>query len=993
MKALLLAEPGTEQRQTVRTLEEIGVGHVVVAAEWSGFLKAVVGTKPELVLMDLAKLSASGPESVRSAEWTLKALEVPAILLVQSGMEGMRYELEASTEFEHYVGFPPGQFELVNAILALVPSATVHMPRIQAEASPAVDWDDQLAAALSGELDDIGEFDEFLDFPNEDPGAQAATAASLPRAAALKIDAADAMQRLLVTTQNPVVERDVLAGSDRVNTRRSYRTSENLAVGAEQTAVPSGGRSGMTLTAPYETGGRTVQDLYSGNVGRSIDEERDRQQMYLTSEEIPAVEMERIPVRRDAHPGETEQVGRGPATSLALEDTQWQSPPAAQPPTRTPITPAPPQEMYQPQPAAAPRESVTPAVTTATAQPESRVVTVTLTGIRAGMITGIRVPKVLFGLVSNRATGRLRLIQDTLQREVILYRGVIGRLASDTMMADEARLLSTFAWESGSYIFDDANVNGADFMSFGDPFELIFRGIESRLSIDNVMRPLMPFFRTYPVRTTAVRLLKSQGPLGAVIETLERLQSGRTLEQAIVGTGVSPDDTLRRAYFGWLTGALVFESQPREELVLVEYTTDFHDADQEQIANVRRLTDTMSRKRRPSSVSGIPVSNPGASSPGISSTGSDDNSSLNTADARTHNQLSALLEQLRTEAPVTALGLRPGCGVSAVTARYYELARQYHPDRFARGYSPEVADLAQRLFIEIRNVYDRAQQDEQHGTVSEAPQKPAARPASQAPASNPSTSTAPQGVRRVSDILERVRARHATAPTEPAMSTAGINSSPSAVGAGAPPPVAQPSAAKAAAPAAAPNAGFSRPPATATTMMNNDFAQAGQSNRRVPTVAGLTGVHSTIASPDQLFRNAKRALVAGATAKALELVEATIKAGLQSPSVVAHEQYLRYALQELSANQVLPQLEATAGELVEQKSERAQVYVLMGHVYRTEESMDAALDCYGLAVTDDKLNEEANRWSRYLRNRAERQEGGFFNKLLNSKLSLSSPKK
>lgn len=146
-------------------------------------------------------------------------------------------------------------------------------------------------------------------------------------------------------------------------------------------------------------------------------------------------------------------------------------------------------------------------------------------------------------------------------------------------------------------------------------------------------------------------------------------------------------------------------------------------------------------------------------------------------------------------------------------------------------------------------------------------------------------------------------------------------------------------------------------------------------------------------SPDTLFRNAKRALVAGATAKALELVEQTMRAGLDTASVVAHEKYLRYALQEVAADAILPDLQRALAGLEGNLPERAQVHVLIGHVYRTEEMIDEAINSYTKAVADDKLNEEANRWARYLRGRAERQEGGFFNRLLTSRLAISPGKK
>jgi hypothetical protein len=930
LKALILAESDNLQWQLVRQLEELGFGSVIAADDWQGFMKAVVAEKPQLVMLSIRSLRLAGEEATKPLEWTLRALELPTLILVEPGEQATRYSLEAHSEYDHYIDVPTRVSELHAQIASMVSDASLRAPAAKAGGDDYADdpaWGDELAAAIADEMGGMDDFDAFMDFPITDSvpelGESEVDQMGTTRFAPSAPPGDESSNPLRVTAPRAVASDVPFNDSlERPPTSRGHRTMDNPVVPEHMDTSGTGGRPTVEndVSAPG-----------SGFDGRRAVSE-PRQQIYRTAERLPLESQQRIPVRRDASVSSDNRV-TAPNSSITQD----------------------------------PEVAATRQVD---AVSEDAVVLdiakVTLSGIRAGLISGIRVPKVLFGLVSNRATGRLALTQDALQREVLLYRGAIGRVGSDPSLADVNRLLSTFAWETGSYLFDDEPVDPNAFESFGDPMELIWKGIESRLSVDNVMRPLTPYFRSYPVRTTATRMFERSDLLRPVSAAMERLHGERILEQAIVNTGEPPDRSLRMAYFGWMSGALVFNTVPHPDMVVVEYSTDFHSADAEQIENVRRLTDTMTRKRRGSS----PSMNLRSGSSNFGSQPDQHAEAPHIKQAR--EQLERLLHQLTTKPPLHAMGLRAGCGLSEVTSRYYELARQYHPDRFARGYDERVGELAQKVFIEIRTVYDRAQQDEERGTVHAPTAAQSVRTTGSSPAVSAAHNGSPQGVRKVSDILERVRARHAT----------NSGDSPIVDRIASPPP---------------------RPPqqsrpATAAAPSSNaisDFSRSGHgtSSRKIPTLSNATGIHGTVASPETLFRNAKRALVAGATAKALELVEQSMRAGLGSPSVIAHEKYLRYALQELSAEAILLDLERAAGGLEAQLPERAQIYVLMGHVYRTEELVEDAIKYYVKAVADDKLNEEANRWARYLRGRAERQEGGFFNKLLSSRLAISPGKK
>jgi tetratricopeptide (TPR) repeat protein len=972
----------------MENLRAWGARELVPADSWGDFMKFAISERPDWCLLSLECLIASGKEALTSTEWTLRALKLGAVISVSPAFATVQYEVEASTEFELFVP-EPIDLAVLAPLVAQLTGMTLTPPGDSEDAKPALtathatselSWTEELAADLDFELGDDSPL-EFMDFPltGSSPVVQPSAASSESFVAGAASEAgiepdesanvvematgstgrdvsASAMSDMSVTRRMSALNASLLNDASRPYRQQIYRESERLPAPLLDLR-PSRNVEGVRQSIAAEAGLAPAEPAEQSSEGASVSPGH--------------VELaENFGLVEDASDGSV-TVSTAPFGFRAPSASGAEAQPV---PVETAAqeldSPSEAERSYVGVPLDVPRTHL-----------------VTLTGVRGGVLHGVRIPKILFGLYVTQATGRLRIVQDNLQRDFLLYQGFFGRVVSDPTLCDESRLLGTFSWETGTYIFEEEAFDASAFQSFGHPLDILYRGIATRLSVDTVMKPLTPYLRSFPVCTTGARWLEQVPSLERVSSTLNALCGVLPLERAIVSVGDAADDVLRRAYFGWLTGALLFEASPNPERVPVQFTTDFMTEDPDQLANVRRMADTMARKRRThQSLTSATVVSPGA--PGQRPL---EAVTIDPAVEQAARELNGLLRGFANRPPHAALGLEPGCGLTALSSRYYELVRLYHPDRYAKGYSDDVRALAQRVFLEIRVAHERAQLEEEadirtagqavstpgSGTSSPGFGPTGAHQAVAAGSPSPGSTDGPSAgmgqTRKVSDVLERVRARHASTMT-------GTFQTPVIT------PPSAPSVSK------APTASLS----------NNEFGSAPQSVRKIATLnsrptVSTPAVMSPYAgvAPEQLFRNAKRALVAGANSKALELLDAAKERGISGPSFDAHELYLRYSLQELSAVRVLPLLEELT-KSVDQPAELSQVLVLLGHVLRMEERMEKALDYYSKALDADKLNEEAIRWARHLRSRTEKSAGsgqGFLNKILNGKITLSPTKK
>lgn len=597
-----------------------------------------------------------------------------------------------------------------------------------------------------------------------------------------------------------------------------------------------------------------------------------------------------------------------------------------------------------------------------------------------GRIGSVSVPEVIFALAVTGSTGRLRLEKDALRRDVVFLNGVPGQLDRTSSTGDDAKLMSTFGWSSGQYIFQEETFSQVGFFAYGDVLEFLYEGLSRAVTFNEIASRVSERMRRYPAYTSLLARASNVGALAKVHRVLGAFDGSRPLDGAMGAIGVDPETALRAAYYGELAGLLAFMEQPCRAPVDVQLSRSTSRATGP-IAAVggdwsrtqSSVTAVRTAPPEPSDWARTPTSGVRSDSERrLRSTMTSTNTSrqtlsdaeiLGTGTPRRTIPVAAVTvpedspELLRLRETMTQLerdpfgffGVTTATTPEETTARFHDLVRAWHPDRFASSRNPEVRELSQRVFLEIRRIYQEVRKG---GAPAPAAAPMADAAATGGPRSTPSPS-APMGVpsnptaqlragtpsRNVNEALERLRrntGQHA-AVTGPAPTI------PSAAG-----------------------------------------AAAGTNARS--TTAGLTG--------DQLVRNAWRALDGGANEKALEMLRMAQHKGTKSLVIEPMIAYIQVVLDEVTVRKARTVIDENL-ELAESDHIKSQLLTLQGHLYRFDNDFDPAIKAYDKAASLDAGNGEAARWLRHIRLRGEKEkksDGSFLNKLLNAKISLSGKK-
>ena len=416
-----------------------------------------------------------------------------------------------------------------------------------------------------------------------------------------------------------------------------------------------------------------------------------------------------------------------------------------------------------------------------------------------------------------------------------------------------------------------------------------------------------------------------------------------TLEQLLARAAGNVDATMQFAQICWSLGGIVFLPEPASQPVAVVL-------------------------RRAKAIGGFAIADDAGV--GVESLGPRSSTSISAL-----NQLEELQARFGKSDPYAAFGLAPGCGLASVERRYYELVREFHPDRFGRSNHASVRAEADALFVRLRDLQGIL------GGLERSRPAPQSAQGEGVPAqgANPSAPGSSVPVTAPRPFVARP-AESRTSAAQEALEQARRSGSQSVTQSGVHPRVgAQPSAATSPVRTnPAPLVSASRTVAT-TAVPSAAVSQA--TARPAPAAVGRV-------SGDQLFRNAQKVLETGAVDKAWDMLVAARQKGAAGPLVEAHEAYLLMMRKKLDGRTAKKQIEKALEDLVEPHL-RASAAVLLGHLCRAEENYTEALACYGQATDIDGNNQEANRWVRHLRQQLEKSKKpvSFLDRLLTPKKS------
>jgi hypothetical protein len=197
--------------------------------------------------------------------------------------------------------------------------------------------------------------------------------------------------------------------------------------------------------------------------------------------------------------------------------------------------------------------------------------------------------------------------------------------------------------------------------------------VQRHASVNEIASSLVRHFASYPVAPTSsdsLAVLREASP--DVARFLDAATGTVTLEQLLARAAGNVDATMQYAQICWSLGGIVFLPEPASQPVAVVL-------------------------RRPNAAGGFAVSEDGVA-------GSEIHGGASSSSIAALTQLEDLQARFVKSDPYAAFGLAPGCGLASVERRYYELVREFHPDRFGRSNHASVRAEADALFVRLRDL-------------------------------------------------------------------------------------------------------------------------------------------------------------------------------------------------------------------------------------------------------------------------------------------------
>lgn len=977
MNILLYAESGAERQLLLSALEGIGFEPPQPVDLWEQLLAQIAVNRPDVAVLSYATLAAKGDDTVHSAGLTLKAIGVPVIVTLDAVYSAAAADIATQTGFTTFVSTP---FEATEFAAALT-KTTGQEVFVRNTTNVTNDF----AAVTEGGAQAQGVFsepdaeavppphpeptppvepseDEPTDADSASVSDTAAFFGSRVQAAPRPPDVSDGS----ATEEIKVVDvafadldddddfdpfAEALAWSDAQKQLTQSGTPRPVAE-----AKPESDSAGEVSGSLEDSGAFSSPSGSSGAHGR-----------VLTPGESSA--SRRVFVSAPSGEATAYETGAGGAATASADV-------ASEPAVAISESGA--------------NEHVAPESTPVPAAGGDREVAVELPP-DAGSLDDVDVPSVLHGLSVRRATGELVLQHDSLTRRVVVYDGQLGTVFQAPTAEDERKLLSTVGWKGGVFDFSEQDVPEAQFYSFGEGLELLYRGVERHIGINELAVALQGDLRRYPLRTDQVDRLSRVLGLEEVQTFAEASDGSRTLEQRLASAGADTAKVLRHAYFARLTGAVVFDDVPSADEVRLRFDTpDPGSTERPRIRATVSAPPLLSGANAATSASKVEMPESARERQQSGDAGADSGSHRATFD-----KLGQLWTQVSSQDAYEVFELEPGCGVEKVNARFYELVREYHPDRYARVQSGQIKNLAEKIFLHVRSLHTDLVQREETGNYTKRNTGGFGR--------GPSSTVRPTVPSSDSGLTARERrAKRRSAASRLAASQSGAQSAVRSTSSGRRPRT-DSGGSVPSGPQRAAGESINRLRNRAESASSGSVPGVSGSHASVPSDGGFsrgsTGSYSTIANsrrlaPDQLMRNVKKSVENGAEDKAWDLLDLARVKGLKGNEADAYEVYLQSRRGELAADAAFERLEEIYANRENHRLERSQASMLSGHLKRLDERWADAVGWYDKSVEQDPDNQEAIRWLRFVKKRAEqasdaKKSGSFLDRLraaLNKKI-------
>lgn len=327
-----------------------------------------------------------------------------------------------------------------------------------------------------------------------------------------------------------------------------------------------------------------------------------------------------------------------------------------------------------------------------------------LPSLDSGTFAETSLPRLVHTIERREATGRLELAHRDLERHFPFRDGRL--LAGGETPVD--KLQAAMAWSGGEWTFHEEAVAEGDEV---ETLPLLFRGAYNHMEQRVAMGALTSEMSEYVFETASSRERREAVEGDDSVETFLEVADGETtLEEALSRLGANRVEGFKAAYVAVETDLVILRSEPGPSPVEVDYAVGASD---------------------------------GAGS--AAGSGGEAYSEPKTEDREV--SLRGKWNEIEDASPYEVFDLWEGCGEAEVKDRYYELVKDHHPDAYGGNISEEGKELAEKIFVRIKESFSelKRREDEQVVTREEALDQPESDESSRARAASESAGVQAMG--------------------------------------------------------------------------------------------------------------------------------------------------------------------------------------------------------------------------------------------------------
>lgn len=318
--------------------------------------------------------------------------------------------------------------------------------------------------------------------------------------------------------------------------------------------------------------------------------------------------------------------------------------------------------------------------------------------IDRGSLSEVPLSRVLYTCHVRKMTGFLKISNSARSGEIGFDEGEI-KIAPGFATLPE--IMGMFSWGGGEYQFTPASSPGGK----REPTLAVIEHGLTRIPQQNLIEDMKPWMERYPVVTNHWEERASSLDQFTALHALMRVLDGRSnLSRVLSKMGSLAQEAYKAAYFAINTDMVYLHDAPAIRGAVLTYSRDIR-LERERVDEAARQQTKAFRAS------------------------SEERSAL-------EDELQDQLMGMKGLTPHQIFGVWEGCGRSVVQERFYALVKEHHPDVYGGNVSGRVKQLAQEIFILIKNTYAELQKLEKAQTVpppTSSAAAPTARPAGTAP--------------------------------------------------------------------------------------------------------------------------------------------------------------------------------------------------------------------------------------------------------------------